>query len=388
MGKKILILGGGAGGVAAAKKLGDLLRKHKDLGLEVTLITDQPWHDFPPLYADVAFGTAVPEEVRAPIQGLEKFGVRVVIDPVKKIDAAKRTVMTEKGKYNYDYLIVSLGVKYGWDAYPGLAEAGVHNYTLEGALEMAKALAAFKGGKIVILVPEKPHRCGMYPYEAATQLAETFKKIGRKAEITLVGVEPKPLAGLGPDISRVWQEKFEELGIELVQHNGLQEVDPSRNIIRAGNVEERYDLLIKVPPSRLPDPLAESDGFQWKQDPRWAPVRARTFRHPDYDDVFLVGEHSMPPAGLPAAGVPIHYAAEYVVDIIMNDLDAGYPVMGYYTMMDCVGYFATGGFAAGCETYFDESTDKWKFVCYTLMRSPIIRLMKEAFYKSWIASLK
>ncbi len=96
----------------------------------------------------------------------------------------------------------------------------------------------------------------------------------------------------------------------------------------------------------------------------------------------------MPPAGLPTAGVPIHYAAEYVVDIIMNELDIGYPVMGYYTMMDCVGYFGTSGFAAGCETYFDESTDRWKFVCYTLMRSPIIRLMKEAFYKSWIASLK
>ncbi|BEP18309.1 FAD/NAD(P)-binding oxidoreductase [Pyrofollis japonicus] len=387
MPKKILVLGGGSGGVVAARKLALEARKHKDLDIEVTLVTNSEWHEFQPLYFDVALGAAVPDEVRAPIKNMEKFGVKVVIDTVKKIDAAKRTVTGEKGSYNYDYLIVSLGVKYGWDAYPGLAEAGVHNYTLDGALEMAKAMAAFKEGKIVVLVPESPHRCGMYPFEVSTQLAETFKKIGRKVEVTLVGPYPD-IFPLGKDVTRPWKEKFEELGIEYIRHNGLQEVDPSRKIIRAGNIEERYDLLIKVPPSRLPDPLAESEGFQWKQDPRWAPVRARDFRHPDYDDVFLIGEHSMPPAGLPTAGVPIHFAADYVAEIVLNELLGGYPIMGYYTMMDCVGYFGLSGYAGTCETVFDESTEKWKLTCYTLMRSPIIRLMKEAFYKAWIASLK
>ena len=116
---------------------------------------------------------------------------------------------------------------------------------------------------------------------------------------------------LGPDVSETWRARMEELGVEIVRHNGLQEVGGRRRVVRAGNVEEKYDLLIKVPPSRLPEPLAKSEGFQLKGDPRWAPADPKTFRHPGYDDVFLVGEHSMPSVGLPTAGIPVHFAADY-----------------------------------------------------------------------------
>lgn len=389
MGKRVLVLGGGTGGYVAARKLAEAARKQK-LDLEVTLLTASPWHEFQPLFADVAFNTAIPDETRAPVENIgRKFGPRVIIDKVVRIDAANRVAETEKnGELDYDYLVVSLGVRYGWEAYPGLAENGVHNYTLEGAMEMAKELARFRGGRIVILVPETPHRCGMYPYEAATQLAETMRNRGVKAEIVLMTREARPLTPLGPDISRVWEEKMDELGVEMVQHNGVQEIDGEKKVVRAGNVEERYDLLIKVPPSRLPDALAESEGFQLKGDPRWAPARAKDFRHPEYDDVFMVGEHSMPAVGLPTAGIPVHFAAEYAAEQIASEVAGGYPVPGYVKTMTCVGYFGTSGFAGTCEICYDESTGRRKFVCYTVSTSPIVRLMKEAFYKSWIAALK
>lgn len=389
MTKKILVLGGGTGGYMAARKLAETARKQK-LDIEVTMLTDSPWHEFQPLFADVAFNTATPEETRAPVENIgRKFGPRVIVEKAVSIDAANRVIETEKGnKYSYDYLVVSLGVKYGWKAYPGLAENGVHNYTLEGAVEMAKELARFRGGRIVILVPETPHRCGMYPYEAATQLAETMKNRGINAEIVLMTKDAKPLAPLGPDISRVWKEKMDELGIEMIQHNGLQEVDGRRQLVRAGNVEEKYNLLIKIPPSRLPDVLADSEDFQLKGDPRWAPARGKDFRHPSYDDVFMVGEHSMPAVGLPTAGIPVHFAAEYAAEQIISEVTGGHPVAGYVKTMTCVGYFGTSGFAGTCEIGYDESTGRRKFACYTVSTSPIIRLMKEAFYKSWIAALK
>ncbi len=386
---RILVLGGGTGGLVAARRIAEGLRG-RGVEAEVTLITDSEWHEFQPLYADVAFGTATPEEVRAPIASLERLGVRVRIEKVTRIDAGNRTVETERGRYQYDYLVVSLGVRYGWDAYPGLDRYGVHNYTLEGALEMAKALRSFRGGRVVILVPEVPHRCGMYPYEAATQIAEAMRNRGLKGEVILMGREDRPMTPLGPDVSETWRARLEELGVEIVKHDGLQEVDGRRRVVRAGNVEEKYDLLIKVPPSRLPEPLARSEGFQLKGDPRWAPADPRTFRHPSYDDVFMVGEHSMPAVGLPTAGIPVHFAADYASEQIIGEvLGVGFPTTGYARTMTCVGYFgASRGYAGTCEVTFDERAGRRRLVCYTVSTSPIIRLLKEAFYKAWIASLK
>ena len=386
MPKRILILGGGTGGVVAAKRLSSKLRGREDV--EITLVTDNPYHEFQPLYFDLAVGNASPEEIRAPITSLERRGVHVVIDKVESIDAANRTVKGRRGVYGYDYLIVALGVRYGWEAYRGLAEAGYHNYTLEGAVELSKALARFKKGRLVVLVPELPHRCGMYPHEAATMLAESFRNRGLDVEVVLMTPEKSPMGALGADFPRTWLPLYEKLGVERVIHNGLEEVDASRRIIRARNVEEKYDLLIKVPPSRLPTPLEKSEGFQYKQDPRWAPARGRDFRHPDYDDVYLTGEHSMVPAGLVTAGIPVHYATELASDLVAADITGAY-VPGMTRVMTCVGYYgASSGLAGNCEVEYDEKQDKRRLKCYLAGISPIIRLMKEAFYKAWVASLK
>ncbi len=385
MSKKILILGGGTGGFVGAKALAE--KAHKiGQDLEITLVTKDQYHEFQPLYADVAFGTASPDEVRAPIKNMEKYGIKVIIDKVTKIDPANRKVMTSKtGSLSYDYLIVSLAVDYHWDKYPGLDKYGYHNYTLNGAIKLGKALTKFKGGKLAVLVPETPHRCGMYPYEAATQLAESFAKRALSVQVTVYSPEPRPLNGLGPDISKTWQKKMEDVGVKFVSHKGLEEVKEGKIVFRGS--EEEYDFLIKVPPSKLPEPLANSPGFR-ASDPRWAPARPKDFRHPDYDEIFMVGEHSMPPAGLPTAGIPVHFAADYAVEQIMNELTGGYPIMGYVKTMTCVGYFGTKGFAGTCELPYDERTGKRRLVCYTTSTSPIIRLMKEAFYKAWVASIK
>ncbi len=388
MPKRVLILGGGTGGYIALR---GLARANESLGagFQVTMITASPWHDFQPLYADLAFGMIDKEKIRASVENFKRFGAEIKIDRATRIDAANRRVETESGQaYEYDYLIVSLGTKYGWDAYPGLAEEGFHNYTMEGAEEMRQALARFKGGRIVVLVPETPHRCGMYPYEASTHLAETFRNRGINVEVKLLSPGEMPLGPLGHEISKAWRERMEEAGVEYVPIKSLEEIDAEKKMVRAGNVEERYDLLIKVPPSRLPDVLANSEGFQWKMDNRFAPVRGYNFRHPDYDDVYMVGEHSMPPAGLPTAGIPVHYAAEIAANSIVSEVMGAYPVYMPRGMIPCIGYYGLSAFAGFCEVWYNEQEGRRILKCYSVSRSPIIRLMKQAFYESWISAIK
>ena len=123
--RKVVILGGGVGGVASAKMISEEARKHS-VNLEVTLVTKERRHYMPPLFFDVAMGEASPEETYAPIENLSRyFGVNVLVDPVNYIDAANHTVVTGSGrKIEYDYLVVALGTTYEWGKYPGLAKAG------------------------------------------------------------------------------------------------------------------------------------------------------------------------------------------------------------------------------------------------------------------------
>lgn len=373
----------------ASRKLAEKLRRSIRGGdVEVVLVTDKPFHEFQPLFFDIAFGNALPEDARAPIVALERYGVRVFVDSIERIDLGERLVRGRSREYRYDYLIISLGVEYGWDAYPGLNGNGYHNYTLEAAIELNNALSRFKKGRIVLLVPEIPHRCMMYPHEAVTMLAETYRMRGLGVEVALVTPEKGPLIGLSPEYPKVWLSLYEELGVEHVVHKGLEEVDGAKRVVRAGNVEEKYDLLIKVPPSRPPRPLVASEGFLSKQDSRWTEVRGPTFRHPSYDEVFLPGEHSMPRAGLPTAGIPVHFASEYAADVVLSDI-VGLPVPGMTRVMTCVGYYgARRGFAGNCETRYVAEEGRWRVSCYTISTSPFVRLLKEAFYRSWIAQLK
>ncbi|MCE4602023.1 MAG: NAD(P)/FAD-dependent oxidoreductase [Desulfurococcales archaeon] len=388
MAKKILILGGGTGGYIALRGI-HKAKEQIGLDAEVTMLTASPWHDFQPLYADLAFGMVDRDKIRASVENFKRLGARIVVDRATRIDAANRLVHTEAGDtYPYDYLVVSLGTKYGWDAYPGLEQAGVHNYTMEAAEEMRRELARFKGGKVVVLVPETPHRCGMYPYEAATHLAETFKNRGAQIEVKLLSPGEMPLGPLGHEISRAWRERMERVGVEYVPIKGLEEIDLEKKVVRAGNVEEKYDLLIKVPPSRLPDVLEQSEGFQWKMDGRFAPVKGYNFRHPDYDDVYMVGEHSMPPAGLPTAGIPVHYAAEVAANSIVADMVGAYPVYMPRGMIPCIGYYGLSAFAGFCEVRYNESEGRRVMKCYSIARSPLIRILKQAFYESWISAIK
>ena len=388
MAKRIVILGGGIGGVAALRTLEHGLKVHK-ADVEITVITKSRRHYMPPMFFDVAIGEVSPEETFVDTENIRRLGARIVYGEAIRVDAANRRVFLADGSsVEYDYLVVALGSKYDWRRYPGLEEAGYHNYTLDGALGLREALARFRGGDVVVLVPEIPYRCGIYPYEAATVFAAMFQRRGIKANVKVVAPSPKPVARLGRDISSFVSRVMEELGVEYVRHKGLEEVDVEKRLVRAGNVEEKYDLLVKVPPPGLPDVLASSEGFTFRDDPRFAPARGRDFRHPEYDDVYMVGEHSLPPLGLSMAGAFVHNAAFLAMGNLLADLVGVEPPFRM-PAVTCAGYAGFKGFLGHCEPKYVEEKDVYdmKGRCYLGPALGLIRLVKLGYYKSWLSAL-
>src|ERR1700757_3944717 len=112
---RVVILGGGFGGLAVAQKL-------KRAPVEVTLIDRRNFHLFQPLLYQVATGSLSPGEIAAPLRSLlrNRKNTRVVMDEAIYLDAANRRLVLTGETLAYDTLIVSTGARnyyFGNDAW-------------------------------------------------------------------------------------------------------------------------------------------------------------------------------------------------------------------------------------------------------------------------------
>src|SRR5690242_13450714 len=120
---KVIIIGGGFGGLSAAQAL-------KSAPVDATLIDRRNYHLFQPLLYQVATGSLSPGEVAAPLRGVlgRQKNTRVLLGEVEDIDpVAKRVLLADGASFEYDFLIVAAGSRtsyYGHDEWqkwaPGL----------------------------------------------------------------------------------------------------------------------------------------------------------------------------------------------------------------------------------------------------------------------------
>src|SRR3989475_13228436 len=102
---KVVILGGGFGGLSAAQKL-------KRAQVDVTLIDRRNFHLFQPLLYQVATGSLSPGEIAAPLRGVlsRQKNVRVLLGEAVDVDpGARRVILRDGDAFEYDSLIVATG---------------------------------------------------------------------------------------------------------------------------------------------------------------------------------------------------------------------------------------------------------------------------------------
>ncbi|MGB5819052.1 MAG: NAD(P)/FAD-dependent oxidoreductase [Saonia sp.] len=104
--KRIVIIGGGFGGISLAKKL-------KDSDAQVVLIDKRNYHTFQPLLYQVSTSGLEPDSIAYPIRKvlkeLKDFHFRMA--NVEKVDPIAQQVLTDIGKINYDYLVMAMGTR-------------------------------------------------------------------------------------------------------------------------------------------------------------------------------------------------------------------------------------------------------------------------------------
>ena len=254
--KRIVILGGGCGGVVAATNLGRKLGADHD----VILIDRLPNHVFMPAFLFVMIGERQPWDISRSLSHLQKRNVKVVQSEVVGIDPIRQEVALQNGKINYDYLIVSLGLQTRPDLIPGFTEASIHPWEMESALRLRDTLENFRGGRVLVGVPLGPYRCPPAPYETQWMLDGYFRRRGirERVEIEYFTRDPEPTGESHDPV--VWMDaESKRRNIKQNYEFVVRSIDPERKEIQGlYNYKLNYDLLVMVPPHRPAHVLYDS----------------------------------------------------------------------------------------------------------------------------------
>jgi sulfide:quinone oxidoreductase len=254
--KRIVILGGGCGGVVAATRLGRALGNDH----EVILIDRRAFHVFMPAFLFLMVGARQPEDITRGLENLERRNVRFVQDEIVGLDPARQEVALGSSKVGYDYLIVSLGLQTRPDLVPGFAEAAQHAWEMEAAVKARRSLERFQGGRVLVGVPLGPYRCPPAPYEVQWMLDTYFreKKIRDRVTIEYFTRDPEPTGEAHDPI--VWMDA-ESKRRNIRQHYEfiVHSIDPqAKTVTGLYGYKLSYDLLFMVPPHRPAQVLQDS----------------------------------------------------------------------------------------------------------------------------------
>ena len=313
MGKDILILGAGFGGLEAATSL----RAQLDASHSVTLVDKNSSFVIGFNKFDVMFGRRSVESVKSYYKDLAA-GIEFVQDEVKEIDLISKRVKGLSAEFKYDFLIIALGADLAPEATPGFVGGGHHFYSVEGAEELRPIIEGFEAGTILISILGAPYKCPPAPFEAAFQLHDYFVGKGVRDGITLRVLTPAPKAlPVSPTGTVVVEQRLAERDIPLLTGHQVTGLEPEKRVAFVEGQEDfNYDLFLGVP-LHVPPQVVRESAFGG-----WILVNQDTLETA-FEDVYAVGDVTKIPVGagaVPKAGAFAEGGAKVVVLDILNKI--------------------------------------------------------------------
>ncbi|MDO5623092.1 MAG: FAD-dependent oxidoreductase [Pseudomonadota bacterium] len=295
-GPRIVICGGGWGGLSAARHLRALAPE-----ADVVLLERNPTFWSGPMsnkwLIDVVDTNFVNRDMLHPAR---TYGYTLVQAEVTGFERDKRQVRTTQGWIDYDFLILSGGIRDAFDAWFGddqraIAHTQAHYASAyvpnQEMLSLKQRIRNFKGGTIVMTLPPPPHRCPPSPYERACLMAWHFKT--NKVPAKIVILDPKPT--IAP-IRAGYEQAFAELYPDIVTHvpnARVQQVDPFGKRIKTTAGDFAFDDAILMPPHQAAGMVWQAGliGKDAQGKPTgWADIHPRLFHAREDDRVYVVGD--------------------------------------------------------------------------------------------------
>ena len=237
---RVVIIGGGFGGIAAAKAL-------KRADVSITLLDRTNHFIFQPLLYQVATAALAPSDITAPIRWVlrKQKNTEVLLAEAREIDIERRVVRVddELREIPYDYLIVAPGARHSyfghdeWEPYaPGLK-------AIEDASEIRRRfLLAYENAEKIEDVKEQEEYLtfvivgggptgvelsGAIPFIAKKALASEFRKIDtRRTRVILVEAGPRILPSFPAELAQHAARDLADLGVDVRVNSMVTGVGP------------------------------------------------------------------------------------------------------------------------------------------------------------------
>jgi sulfide:quinone oxidoreductase len=317
--KKLVILGAGCAGTMAANKLRRQLDRDE---WSITIIDKDDRHVYQPGLLFIPFGVYKADEiVRSRSEFISK-GINFVVDEVVAVDVDKQVVETTAGSYDYDKIIVSTGVELAPEEVPGMMDGWQTKifdfYTLEGAVNLEKALRNFRSGKLVLNIAEFPFKCPVAPLEFVYLADWFFTERGLRDQVDIHFVTPLPGAFTKPKASAFFSKLIEEKNIKVTASYDLSEVDCTNNkIISAAGDEIEFDLLVSIPPNVGARYLVKSGVSM--DEIGYVKTNNHTLKAEQHENMFVLGDTATLPTS--KAGSVAHFSAEVMVENFIREIN-------------------------------------------------------------------
>lgn len=334
--KKILILGGGYGGIWAGK----ILEKHfrKTPNVEITLVDMRPFHTLMTELHEVAGWRTEPESVQVSFKKI--FGakrINVVLDRIGKIDFEAKKAYGNRGEYNFDYIIVGVGAEPEFFGIPGVQEHAFTLWAFEDAMKIRNHLEhtfmeaakepdpAIRRRMLTFVVAG----AGFTGIEMIGELLEYRDVMCKKhfidpKEVRIINIEALPsILPILEEPLRAKAEKYlAKKGCEVMLNSAIIGADKGKVLLKDGTIVETDTFIwtcgVKGSSfaGSLPLPMGRRNRIECDEG----------MRSTKYPNVYVVGDN----AGLMVDGKPMaqivesaHFSAEAAAKNIIADIEGG-----------------------------------------------------------------
>jgi NADH:ubiquinone reductase (H+-translocating) len=295
---RVLVLGGGFGGIGAAQKL-------KKSDVDVVLVDKNDYHTFQPLLYQVATGLLEQPAVGHPIRDLfhDQDNARIHQDRVTSIDLdAREVTFGELEPSTYDYLVFALGAEVNFFGVEGAADHAFPLYTLPDAVRLKnhvlqtweeadrKPELVEDGALNVVVVGGGP--TGV---ETAGAMAELYNGVFRKdypdvpkekAKIILVEAGPELFPMFKEDIRSYTEKALAKRGVEAMTGEVVESITPRRVTLKSGTVLPAHTLVWGA--GLQGNELVQSLGLELERGNRIGVDEE--LRIPAHPEVYVVGD--------------------------------------------------------------------------------------------------